>query len=111
MHGVPASPHCVPSAAWFAPHEPEPLQVSGLSQADDEPSPHAIPDGTKPLSWHAPPRHVSWLMHWVPASPHCVPSAAWFEAHEPEPLHVSGLSHDDVEPSPHAVPEGWKPLS
>src|SRR5206468_2216677 len=110
-HSVPASPHEVPSATWFTWQAPAPSHVSAASHEPLEASPHAVPAGLKPLSWHAPARHVSWFTHSVPASPHEVPSEAWFAWQLPAPSQVSAASHEPLDESPHAVPSALKPLS
>jgi hypothetical protein len=55
-----------------------------------------------------PPPHVSPTVHALP-SLQTVPSATWFVRQVPDPLHVSALSHDPLDGSPHAVPAVWKP--
>src|SRR4029453_8029599 len=90
-------------------HPPLSLQVSPAMQRF--PSSQAFPSGTKPLSWHAVPTHVSWFSQLVVAPPHGVPSGAGLPWQEPDPSHVSGSSQSVSEPSPHAVPADAKPLS
>src|SRR5207249_6463674 len=87
---------------------PPPGRSSDLEPLDE--SPHAVPAGLKPLSWHAPARHVSWFTHSVPASPHEVPSEAWFASQLPAPSHVSAASHEPLDESPHPDPAALKPL-
>jgi hypothetical protein len=78
------------SFGWQA---PAPLQVSGLVHSVSEALPQAVLAALKPLSWQVPARQVSWLVHWVPASPQLVPSATWLVWQVPLPLQVSALSH------------------
>jgi len=103
--------HAVPTAAWFALQEPDPLHESALSHGPLEGLPQAVPAGLTPLSWQAPEAHLSWLVHSVPASPQAVPSARWFALQEPDPSHESALSHAPLDPSPHALPAALNPLS
>src|SRR3989442_1340675 len=112
MHSVPASPQFVPAATWLGWQTPEPLQVSGLSHWPDEGSPHAVPDALNPLSWQAPElSQVSWLMHSVPAAPRWVPEAGRFGWQPPHSMQESAVSHWPGGGSPHAVPDGLKPVS
>src|SRR5262249_5496539 len=87
-----------------------PSQTSGASHGPCDGSPHAVPTGAKPLSWHRPEAQVSWLMHEDPVSPQNVPSAAWFALQVPAPSQASGLSQAPVDGSPQAGPGGTKPL-
>src|SRR5438093_1000997 len=112
MHSVPASPQSLPAAMWLGWQAPEPLQVSAVSECQEDGSPQAVPEALKPLSWQEPElSQVSWLTHSVPASPQLVPAATWLGRQVPEPLQVSALSHWPDEGSPHAVPAALNPLS
>src|SRR5206468_11041113 len=101
----------VPSAPWFTCQPPAPSHLPASPPRRSSDLPHAVPSALKPLSWHAPARHVSWFTHSVPASPHEVPSAAWFTWQLPAPSHVSAASHEPLDGSPHTVPADLKPLS
>src|SRR5690242_18474616 len=48
------SSHAVPVGSLLATHDPEPLQVSGLSQFVSLALPHGVVADLKPLSWHPP---------------------------------------------------------
>ena len=111
VHSVPESPQEVPLATWFRWQVPDPLQVSAASDWALDELPQVVPEALNPLSWHAPARQVSWLVHAVPASPQLVPSATWFTWQVPAPLHVSAASHASLDPVPQAVPDALKPLS
>jgi hypothetical protein len=93
-----------PEGARLLAHAPAPSQASAWSQSESAGLPQAVPADWKPLSWQSPPRQVSWFVQVVPASPQSAPSATWFVLHDPAPSHASGLSQDDVDPSPQAVP-------
>jgi hypothetical protein len=92
VHAVPALPQLVPSATWLTWQTPVPLQESAASHAPDAELPHAVPAAWNPLSWHAPERQVSWLVHSVPASPQKVPSGLDTGAEQipVDGLHVPG---------------------
>src|SRR6185369_4447235 len=96
--------HAVPAEEWFGWQAPDPSHASGSSQSVSELSPHAVPADTLPPSTHAPEPQLSALTHSEAASPHDVPSAAWFDWHTPEPLHESGSSHSVSDPSPQGAP-------
>jgi hypothetical protein len=105
------SPQAVPFGLLLSWQDPEPLQVSGSSQALLAVPPQEVPAGLKPLSLQAPARQVSWFVHCVPASPQFVPSATLLAWQAPDPLQVSALSQAPLAALPQAVPAGWKPLS
>ena len=54
---------------------------------------------------------MSWLTQAVPESPQEDPSGSVFARQAPDPSQLSGLSQDEAEELPQAVPEDLKPLS
>jgi Arc/MetJ family transcription regulator len=83
------------------------LHVSALSHTPSPGSPHAAPDAANALAGHAPaPSHFSTTSQSLAAARHVNVVGSLFTTHEPEALHVSGLSQTVSLALPHAVPVG-----
>jgi hypothetical protein len=103
VHWMPSVVQAKPDGSLFAWHDPDPLQVLGLSQSVSDWLPQA-----NPLGWlgcvHEPvPLQMSFVQS-LPSVVQPVPDGSLFEAHAPNPSQLSGLSQSVSLGLPHVVP-------